>query len=56
MKWVRIGLLFAFPLMANLTRLPDQFSVVERILSFTSTFDVCTELVPSRWPANGFSR
>lgn len=42
-------LLFLFAITiasAELTRLPDEFHVVERFLSLTSTFDVATEVQP----------
>lgn len=44
MKKFLIFLVAITALSADLTRLPDEFQVVERFLSLTSTFDVSTEV------------
>ena len=45
-KWIFLGLAAWAVLSADLARLPEEFTVVERLLSLTTTFDVETEVEP----------
>lgn len=44
--WLFSLIIACAALSADITRLPNEFSVVERFLSLTSTFDISTELEP----------
>lgn len=46
MKCFYFLLLIHLNIFAEITRLPDEFFIVERFLSFASTFDVSTDLEP----------
>lgn len=45
-RWISLFLLAALPLCAQITRLPDEFTITERVFSLPATFDLETELGP----------
>lgn len=45
-KWIKILLLAALPLCAQISRLPEEFTITEQIFTLPTTFDLETELGP----------